>query len=132
MVIVAVTSSYRNFHQKNIFLLSSRYFMDGLSNIAHKDFLGGAGAVPPLTNVGVGVTILTRAQQKWSGSEPVDWPKHQCYEWNVRRWVQLDHFGARFLLVRLVHKIPAPRAVTYIWDLEASGYNMQLFVSRNK
>uniref|UniRef100_A0A915JU52 Uncharacterized protein n=1 Tax=Romanomermis culicivorax TaxID=13658 RepID=A0A915JU52_ROMCU len=42
-------------------------------------FLGGARAVPPLANVGVGVTIRTRAQQKWPGSEPVEWLNHQSY-----------------------------------------------------
>uniref|UniRef100_A0A915LBW2 Uncharacterized protein n=1 Tax=Romanomermis culicivorax TaxID=13658 RepID=A0A915LBW2_ROMCU len=48
-----------------------------------KGFLGGAVAVPPLANVGVGVIIPTRAQQKWLGSEPLDWLKHQSYQWNV-------------------------------------------------
>uniref|UniRef100_A0A915J9M6 Uncharacterized protein n=1 Tax=Romanomermis culicivorax TaxID=13658 RepID=A0A915J9M6_ROMCU len=43
-------------------------------------FLGGAGAVPPLANVGVGVTIPTRAQHKWPGSGPVDWLQHQSYK----------------------------------------------------
>uniref|UniRef100_A0A915IZ85 Uncharacterized protein n=1 Tax=Romanomermis culicivorax TaxID=13658 RepID=A0A915IZ85_ROMCU len=33
--------------------------------------VGGAGAVPPLANVGVGVTIPTRALLKWPGSESV-------------------------------------------------------------
>uniref|UniRef100_A0A915IB93 Uncharacterized protein n=1 Tax=Romanomermis culicivorax TaxID=13658 RepID=A0A915IB93_ROMCU len=37
-----------------------------------KGFLHGAGAYPPLANVGVGVTILTRAQQKKPGSGLVD------------------------------------------------------------
>uniref|UniRef100_A0A915L5U7 Apple domain-containing protein n=1 Tax=Romanomermis culicivorax TaxID=13658 RepID=A0A915L5U7_ROMCU len=35
-----------------------------------KGFLGGAGAVPPLAYVGIGVIILTRAQQKWPGLDP--------------------------------------------------------------
>uniref|UniRef100_A0A915IW21 Uncharacterized protein n=1 Tax=Romanomermis culicivorax TaxID=13658 RepID=A0A915IW21_ROMCU len=35
-----------------------------------KSFLGGARAVPPLANVRVGVTIPTRAQQKWPDSDP--------------------------------------------------------------
>uniref|UniRef100_A0A915II65 Uncharacterized protein n=1 Tax=Romanomermis culicivorax TaxID=13658 RepID=A0A915II65_ROMCU len=34
-------------------------------------FLGGAGAVPPLAIVWVGLMIPTRAQQKWLGSKPV-------------------------------------------------------------
>uniref|UniRef100_A0A915ICE2 Beta-catenin n=1 Tax=Romanomermis culicivorax TaxID=13658 RepID=A0A915ICE2_ROMCU len=34
-------------------------------------FQGSAGAVPHLANVVVGVTIPTRAQQKWPGSEPI-------------------------------------------------------------
>uniref|UniRef100_A0A915J4Z0 Uncharacterized protein n=1 Tax=Romanomermis culicivorax TaxID=13658 RepID=A0A915J4Z0_ROMCU len=42
-------------------------------------FLDGAGAVSPLVNVRVGVTIRARAQQKWMRSEPVDWQKHQPY-----------------------------------------------------
>uniref|UniRef100_A0A915J905 Uncharacterized protein n=1 Tax=Romanomermis culicivorax TaxID=13658 RepID=A0A915J905_ROMCU len=33
-------------------------------------------AVPPLANV-------TRVQQKWPGSAPVDWLQHQFYGWNV-------------------------------------------------
>uniref|UniRef100_A0A915IB53 Uncharacterized protein n=1 Tax=Romanomermis culicivorax TaxID=13658 RepID=A0A915IB53_ROMCU len=41
-----------------------------ISYIRPEGFLGGARAVPPLANVGVGVTIQTRAQQKWSGSGP--------------------------------------------------------------
>uniref|UniRef100_A0A915IXI7 Uncharacterized protein n=1 Tax=Romanomermis culicivorax TaxID=13658 RepID=A0A915IXI7_ROMCU len=48
-----------------------------------KGFLGGPGAVPPLTNVRVGVVILTMAQQKWLGSGPMDRQKHQSYGWNV-------------------------------------------------
>uniref|UniRef100_A0A915HNB3 Uncharacterized protein n=1 Tax=Romanomermis culicivorax TaxID=13658 RepID=A0A915HNB3_ROMCU len=44
-----------------------------------KGFLGGAGAVPPLANVGIGVTIPIRAQQKWPGSGPLDWLQHQSY-----------------------------------------------------
>uniref|UniRef100_A0A915KSD8 Uncharacterized protein n=1 Tax=Romanomermis culicivorax TaxID=13658 RepID=A0A915KSD8_ROMCU len=39
----------------------------------------GAGAIPPLANVGVGVTIPTNAQQQWPGSEPVDWLQRQSY-----------------------------------------------------
>uniref|UniRef100_A0A915IKI0 Uncharacterized protein n=1 Tax=Romanomermis culicivorax TaxID=13658 RepID=A0A915IKI0_ROMCU len=35
-------------------------------------FLGGAVAVPPLANDGIGETIPTRAQQTWPGSGPVD------------------------------------------------------------
>uniref|UniRef100_A0A915HJT4 Uncharacterized protein n=1 Tax=Romanomermis culicivorax TaxID=13658 RepID=A0A915HJT4_ROMCU len=37
-----------------------------------KDFMGGARAVPPPTNVGIGVTIPTRAQQKWRCSGAMD------------------------------------------------------------
>uniref|UniRef100_A0A915I5B0 Uncharacterized protein n=1 Tax=Romanomermis culicivorax TaxID=13658 RepID=A0A915I5B0_ROMCU len=56
-----------------------------------KGFLGGVVAVPPLANVWVGVTIPTRAQQKWSGlgpvdwlgSAPVDWLQHQSYGCNI-------------------------------------------------
>uniref|UniRef100_A0A915I991 Uncharacterized protein n=1 Tax=Romanomermis culicivorax TaxID=13658 RepID=A0A915I991_ROMCU len=40
-----------------------------------KGFLGGVGAVPPLANVGVGLTISTRAEQKWPGSGAMDWLK---------------------------------------------------------
>uniref|UniRef100_A0A915JKY4 Uncharacterized protein n=1 Tax=Romanomermis culicivorax TaxID=13658 RepID=A0A915JKY4_ROMCU len=39
--------------------------------------------VPPLANVAIGVTIQPRAQQKWTGSEPMDWLEHQSYGWNV-------------------------------------------------
>uniref|UniRef100_A0A915L2C0 Uncharacterized protein n=1 Tax=Romanomermis culicivorax TaxID=13658 RepID=A0A915L2C0_ROMCU len=46
-------------------------------------FLGDGGAVPSPANVGVGVTIPTRTQQKWPGSEPLDSEKHQSYRWNV-------------------------------------------------
>uniref|UniRef100_A0A915IWL4 Uncharacterized protein n=1 Tax=Romanomermis culicivorax TaxID=13658 RepID=A0A915IWL4_ROMCU len=42
-------------------------------------FLAGAGAVPPLANVRVGVIILTRAQQKWLGSRSADWMNHQYH-----------------------------------------------------
>uniref|UniRef100_A0A915KWQ9 Uncharacterized protein n=1 Tax=Romanomermis culicivorax TaxID=13658 RepID=A0A915KWQ9_ROMCU len=45
----------------------------GLSLYMLKGFLGGAVAVPPLGNVGVGVTSPTRAQQKSLGLGPVDW-----------------------------------------------------------
>uniref|UniRef100_A0A915KCV9 Uncharacterized protein n=1 Tax=Romanomermis culicivorax TaxID=13658 RepID=A0A915KCV9_ROMCU len=53
------------------------------SVVVLKGFLGGAVAVPPLANVGVGVTIPTKAQQKWPGSGPVDWLKHQSYGCNI-------------------------------------------------
>uniref|UniRef100_A0A915IKV2 Uncharacterized protein n=1 Tax=Romanomermis culicivorax TaxID=13658 RepID=A0A915IKV2_ROMCU len=42
-----------------------------------KGFLGGAGAVPPLANAGIGVIIPTRAQQKWPGSIP-NTVKEEC------------------------------------------------------
>uniref|UniRef100_A0A915HFA9 Secreted protein n=1 Tax=Romanomermis culicivorax TaxID=13658 RepID=A0A915HFA9_ROMCU len=44
-----------------------------------KGFMGGVVAVPSLANVGVGVTIPTRAQQKWPSSGLVDWLQHQSY-----------------------------------------------------
>uniref|UniRef100_A0A915HQ11 Uncharacterized protein n=1 Tax=Romanomermis culicivorax TaxID=13658 RepID=A0A915HQ11_ROMCU len=44
--------------------------------------MGGAGAVPPLANVRVGVTIPTKCQQKWRGSESMDGLKNQFYGWN--------------------------------------------------
>uniref|UniRef100_A0A915K3I1 Uncharacterized protein n=1 Tax=Romanomermis culicivorax TaxID=13658 RepID=A0A915K3I1_ROMCU len=48
-----------------------------------KGFLGGGRAVPPLANVGVSVTVPTRAQHKYPGSRPMDWLNHQSYAWNV-------------------------------------------------
>uniref|UniRef100_A0A915JU54 Uncharacterized protein n=1 Tax=Romanomermis culicivorax TaxID=13658 RepID=A0A915JU54_ROMCU len=48
-----------------------------------KGLLGGATAIPPLDNVGVGVTIPNKSQQEWPGLEPVDWQKHQSCGWNV-------------------------------------------------
>uniref|UniRef100_A0A915IMU9 Uncharacterized protein n=1 Tax=Romanomermis culicivorax TaxID=13658 RepID=A0A915IMU9_ROMCU len=47
--------------------------------ITLKGSLDGAGAVPPLANVGVFVTIPTTAQQKWPGSGPLDRLQLQSY-----------------------------------------------------
>uniref|UniRef100_A0A915IBP4 Uncharacterized protein n=1 Tax=Romanomermis culicivorax TaxID=13658 RepID=A0A915IBP4_ROMCU len=43
------------------------------NTISEPRFLVDAGAVPSLASVGVGVTILTRPQQKWLGMEPIGW-----------------------------------------------------------
>uniref|UniRef100_A0A915KEF5 Uncharacterized protein n=1 Tax=Romanomermis culicivorax TaxID=13658 RepID=A0A915KEF5_ROMCU len=48
-----------------------------------KGFLCGARAVPPLANVGIDMTIPTRAQQKWPCSGAVDWLNRQSYGSNV-------------------------------------------------
>uniref|UniRef100_A0A915HNV6 Uncharacterized protein n=1 Tax=Romanomermis culicivorax TaxID=13658 RepID=A0A915HNV6_ROMCU len=40
---------------------------------------GGPGAVPPLANVAVAVTMWIRDQQKWLGLETLDSYKHQSY-----------------------------------------------------
>uniref|UniRef100_A0A915I7J8 Insulin-like domain-containing protein n=1 Tax=Romanomermis culicivorax TaxID=13658 RepID=A0A915I7J8_ROMCU len=42
-------------------------------------FLACTGVAPPMTNVGVGVTTSSWAQQTWPCLEPVDWMKHQSY-----------------------------------------------------
>uniref|UniRef100_A0A915K8N3 Uncharacterized protein n=1 Tax=Romanomermis culicivorax TaxID=13658 RepID=A0A915K8N3_ROMCU len=45
-----------------------------------KGFVDSPGRpVLSLANVWVGLTMPTRGQQKWFGSEPVDWQKHQSY-----------------------------------------------------
>uniref|UniRef100_A0A915KUF0 Uncharacterized protein n=1 Tax=Romanomermis culicivorax TaxID=13658 RepID=A0A915KUF0_ROMCU len=78
---------YNNF--KKYCLMQSDFSMRAVSfwkkvqTFELKGFLAGAGAVPPLANVRLGVTISTRAQQKWSGSECVDWLKHQSYGCNI-------------------------------------------------
>uniref|UniRef100_A0A915ICZ4 Tower domain-containing protein n=1 Tax=Romanomermis culicivorax TaxID=13658 RepID=A0A915ICZ4_ROMCU len=45
----------------------TRYRISKSEIFKSEGYLGGAGAIPPLANVGVGVTILTGAQQKWPG-----------------------------------------------------------------
>uniref|UniRef100_A0A915JPM3 Uncharacterized protein n=1 Tax=Romanomermis culicivorax TaxID=13658 RepID=A0A915JPM3_ROMCU len=58
-----------------------------------KGFLGGAVAVPRMANVGLGITIPTRAQQKWPGSGPMDWLQHQSYGRNVATLVKNSNYG---------------------------------------
>uniref|UniRef100_A0A915IAJ8 Secreted protein n=1 Tax=Romanomermis culicivorax TaxID=13658 RepID=A0A915IAJ8_ROMCU len=48
-----------------------------LANV--RGVLSGARAVPPLANFSLTVTILTRTQQKYPGSVPMDCLKHQFY-----------------------------------------------------
>uniref|UniRef100_A0A915JHY7 Uncharacterized protein n=1 Tax=Romanomermis culicivorax TaxID=13658 RepID=A0A915JHY7_ROMCU len=80
-----------------------------------------ARAVPPLANVGLGVTILTRAQQKWPGSEPMDWLEHQSYGWKVacHHWwglssqVLLDScFIETLLIFQSANKLPNTRVAS--------------------
>uniref|UniRef100_A0A915JHJ9 Uncharacterized protein n=1 Tax=Romanomermis culicivorax TaxID=13658 RepID=A0A915JHJ9_ROMCU len=60
---------------------------------------GGARAVPPLANVRVGVTMPTRAQQKWPGSELMDWLKQKSYSHQFMQYSGLQILSFVVLLL---------------------------------